>query len=53
MTEECGNCKHMKSYNDGRLFPHKCKKEKPGISHGIGWLTNRCDKWELREEKRT
>lgn len=27
MSETCSNCKFMKFYNDGRLYPYKCTKE--------------------------
>ena len=55
VSETCSNCKFMKFYNDGRLYPYKCTKEN-AKSYTEKAIENRnkaeykCDKYEAGEE---
>ena len=56
MSETCSNCKFMKFYNDGRLYPYKCTKEN-AKSYTEKAIENRnkaeykCDKYEAGEQE--
>ena len=55
MSETCSNCKFMKFYNDGRLYPYKCTKEN-AKSYTEKAIENRskaeyrCDKYKAGEQ---
>ena len=56
MSETCSNCKFMKFYNDGRLYPYKCTKEN-AKSYTEKAIENRskteyrCDKYKAGEQE--
>ena len=56
MSETCSNCKFMKFYNDGRLYPYKCTKEN-AKSYTEKAIENRnkaeykCDNYKAGEQE--
>lgn len=38
MYDSCANCKNLLITGENKLYPYRCRKDKPGVTHSQKWF---------------